>query len=151
MWKFAVVPHEGTWIEIAVPARQLSARSRRSPRGNVDWNPWNVCMYQSLYVVPHEGTWIEIICTVARSSSLPSFPTRERGLKFHQPNKLWMILCRSPRGNVDWNKKQLLSRSEDRSRSPRGNVDWNKIQGGCLLVKIVVSHEGTWIEISTMV
>ena len=56
----AVVPHEGTWIEIA-----------------------NLCIASSLAdVVPHEGTWIEIIKDTHPRKEESSFPTRERGLKF---------------------------------------------------------------------
>ena len=56
-----VVPHAGTWIEIAYPASGLTG----------------------LIVVPHAGTWIEI----DGKDGIPgtngtSFPTRERGLKY---------------------------------------------------------------------
>ena len=34
-------------------------------------------------VVPHAGTWIEIILKFSKRESKKSFPTRERGLKYH--------------------------------------------------------------------
>ena len=97
----AVVPHEGTWIEIIVTeTKKLHSR-----------------------VVPHEGTWIEILYFDQSKTKLASFPTRERGLKFpfDELNQLtdnvvphegtWIEIaesgtgllenCRSPRGNVD--------------------------------------------------
>ena len=41
-------------------ASLLSGSSRRSPRGNVDWNNVKCGSYFRILVVPHEGTWIEI-------------------------------------------------------------------------------------------
>ena len=146
--KHCVVPHEGTWIEIACchclasacssfPTRERGLKLNiinfcmsvysRSPRGNVDWNFQRLgnvfcqirsfptrerglkCSYRgtlprSWVVVPHEGTWIEIF---------PVFRSR------------MPVICRSPRGNVDWNLRR------------------NHIAG----VRFVVPHEGTWIEI----
>ena len=122
------------------------------------------------YVVPHAGTWIEIVWIPgirSRNLSFPtrerglkcksyrggwcylvSFPTRERGLKCSTSVHCWGIRCRSPRGNVDWNKSftELITGKKssfptrerglkcrlkkkglqtDLCRSPRGNVDWN--------------------------
>ena len=56
-----VVPHAGTWIEIAADLSGL----------------------QDAGVVPHAGTWIEILVHMTASDAHSmSFPTRERGLKF---------------------------------------------------------------------
>ena len=53
-------------------------------------------------VVPHAGTWIEIgIKTMNIKELLPSFPTRERGLKFKSKYAEGTLQGRSPRGNVD--------------------------------------------------
>ena len=55
-----------------------------------------------------------------------SFPTRDRGLKYriiYRSEALYM--CRSPRGNVDWNLWSSLNR----------------------FFYFVVPHAGTWIEI----
>ena len=35
------------------------------------------------YVVPHAGTWIEIDLLRPQGTRFESFPTRERGLKYH--------------------------------------------------------------------
>ena len=57
---FSVVPHAGTWIEIFD----------------------NFVKVACFKVVPHAGTWIEIgLSYDLHSSTLASFPTRERGLK----------------------------------------------------------------------
>ena len=122
----AVVPHAGTWIEMyppttahkhikSFPTRERGLKlhvywrtgkscNRRSPRGNVDWNPPELERALDLYVVPHAGTWIEI--------------------SFHIPG-LHRLLRRSPRGNVDWNQTKMAAASITTGRSPRGNVDWN--------------------------
>ena len=85
--------------EIAFCKRYLC----RSPRGNVDWN----CVYMLINcpnsVVPHAGTWIEITAWHSETSSIPSFPTRERGLKSSFCWHRCLVCSRSPRGNVDWN------------------------------------------------
>ena len=165
-------------------------------------------------VVPHEGTWIEIYPPFSWPLSLPSFPTRERGLKWqcsgecHRDpgsfptrerglklniiNFCMSVYSRSPRGNVDWNFQRLgnvfcqirsfptrerglkcsyrgtlprswvgvphegtwieifpvfRSRMPVICRSPRGNVDWNLRRNHIAGVRFVVPHEGTWIEI----
>ena len=54
-----VVPHAGTWIEIIV--NQATGKTK--------------------LVVPHAGTWIEMLKWVLGQAKLPSFPTRERGVK----------------------------------------------------------------------
>ena len=122
-----VVPHAGTWIEIAFrtlkiicllsfPTRERGLKSckdkynnqlsRRSPRGNVDWN--------------------YLLC-------------------FQAPP----LFRRSPRGNVDWNIYMLICFFGGWSRSPRGNVDWNIFKCFCQARISVVPHAGTWIEILT--
>ena len=83
MWKFAVVPHEGTWIEITLHYSDDT---------------------QPLWVVPHEGTWIEIVAYLQASTKWLSFPTRERGLKWVRYELNPVYPGRSPRGNVDWNR-----------------------------------------------
>ena len=55
-----------------------------------------------------------------------SFPSRERGLKFIRQMHISQRLCRSPRGNVDWNSGALEKAYE---------------------TGIVVPLAGTWIEI----
>ena len=77
--EFAVVPHEGTWIEM------LTTRSRPI---------WPM-------VVPHEGTWIEIRKMKPEAVDDLSFPTRDRGLKNPELKPQTQQQCRSPRGNVD--------------------------------------------------
>ena len=63
VYNAASFPHEGTWIEIEASVQ--------------------IPLYG--YVVPHEGTWIEITeHSVSPFRKQPSFPTRERGLKFDQ-------------------------------------------------------------------
>ena len=166
-----VVPHEGTWIEMEMQKTSGS-----------------LCV-----VVPHEGTWIEIPVCSRCTWLLLSFPTRERGLKCLNRFIFRLILRRSPRGNVDWNKEFSDTLPGNGCRSPRGNVDWNynadsnfwiyvcrsprgnvdwnlyirradtpttqsfpTRERGLKLplkicrrhLKVVVPHEGTWIEIS---
>ena len=91
-------------LKLHVYWRTGKSRNRRSPRGNVDWNPPELERALDLYVVPHAGTWIEI--------------------SFHIPG-LHRLLRRSPRGNVDWNQTKMAAASITTGRSPRGNVDWN--------------------------
>ena len=55
-----VVPHAGTWIEMAIYAEIVGFRK---------------------FVVPHAGTWIEIVAVSLFVAMPMSFPTRERGLK----------------------------------------------------------------------
>ena len=59
MNKYLVVPHAGTWIEIA---QEIDLPEQKT-------------------VVPHAGTWIEIFHKSPKNVYLQSFPTRERGLK----------------------------------------------------------------------
>ena len=98
-----VVPHAGTWIEmccqidadrfeLSFPTRERGLKSlfappsasvpRRSPRGNVDWNPIFNPVWPWKFVVPHAGTWIEIKKAKGYKNCMWSFPTRERGLKW---------------------------------------------------------------------
>ena len=61
-YQLQVVPHAGTWIEITL----------------------YFCNTDRYRVVPHAGTWIEIrLCFIDKKKFLKSFPTRERGLKYH--------------------------------------------------------------------
>ena len=148
----AVVPHEGTWIEMGL-------------------SHW---LYPAWAVVPHEGTWIEITYVQTYCNAIKSFPTRERGLKSAQygtnvynaasfPTRerglklkpLYRFRCTDTsfptreRGLKLPSIASLLSGSS--RRSPRGNVDWNNVKCGNYFRILVVPHEGTWIEISTMV
>ena len=75
----SVVPHAGTWIEISSSFEAAVSCS----------------------VVPHAGTWIEIHQPSDNGLALPSFPTRERGLKLVALWEELKLLRRSPRGNVD--------------------------------------------------
>ena len=55
-----------------------------------------------LFVVPHAGTWIEIDVEIGiYDEFIPSFPTRERGLKSHEHGDHTKAIRRAPRGNVD--------------------------------------------------
>ena len=56
-----VVPYVGTWIEIMFIIYSFQKRGRRSLRGNVDRNQYNVFLLERPFVVPYVGTWIEII------------------------------------------------------------------------------------------
>ena len=80
----------------------------------------------ALSVVPHEGTWIEITGVVGGDVTAVSFPTRERGLKS------LIIIC-----------NQFLAMSfPTRDRGLKF-----KISPNIKPHKLVVPHEGTWIEI----
>ena len=167
--KRKVVPHAGTWIEI----RRLWPLSEslfcRSPRGNVDWNiemrmkksgekvvphagtwiemPLRSRWQQIRPVVPHAGTWIEIAVGVHGPLSLPSFPTRERGLKYFQRCCSIWSFCRSPRGNVDWNW-QIGFFYNSSSVVPHAGTWIEIVLHDRPFVSIkVVPHAGTWIEI----
>ena len=121
-----VVPHAGTWIEIATML-QSGVQNFVVPHAGTWIEILDSIKKPSIsLVVPHAGTWIEIVQANMFWSSSTSFPTRERGLKwiFSLHQAPW--LCRSPRGNVDWNWLSLEIRSRVITcRSPRGNVDWN--------------------------
>ena len=130
LYVFAVVPHAGTWIEIT------NAKNGRSFRSVVPHaGTWIEIVHRSgdrywVLVVPHAGTWIEI--------------TR-------QMHKCWSCFRRSPRGNVDWNRIDLIYDFIQYSRSPRGNVDWNIDNGKDYTAEtMVVPHAGTWIEIDIL-
>ena len=81
---------------------------------------------QTFSVVPHEGTWIEIMGRLHCSLSEQ---------------------CRSPRGNVDWNKT-ILDTPRAFDVVPHEGT-WIEIKPYSILPGplIVVPHEGTWIEI----
>ena len=76
-------------------------------------------------VVPHEGTWIEIYPPFSWPLSLPSFPTRERGLKWQCSGE-----CHRDPGSFP-----------TRERGLKFPAAWQ-----CILPDPVVPHEGTWIE-----
>ena len=148
-----VVPHAGTWIEIYY------------------WRDQHV----PIWVVPHAGTWIEMSTTIRDARATESFPTRERGLKFIQPLdvlpfivvvphagtwieiwKYWKFtstrLCRSPRGNVDWNSRIYYDSARETIVVPHAGT-WIEIllqKWTCCKVWRVVPHAGTWIEIECM-
>ena len=74
-------------------------------------------------VVPHEGTWIEIYPPFSWPLSLPSFPTRERGLKWQCSGE-----CHRDPGSFPTRERGLKLNIINfcmsvYSRSPRGNVD----------------------------
>ena len=97
----SVVPHEGTWIEIAnsyiIHGRKMSFPTReRGLKSFTPGVPGTPCA-----VVPHEGTWIEIPDKYAVGEFVLSFPTRERGLKSITRQTIAPTRRRSPRGNVD--------------------------------------------------
>ena len=75
----AVVPHEGTWIEI-LKAFEVSGRVKSFP-------------------TRERGLKLPCICDPAGAPQ--SFPTRERGLKSPESITNCFAIGRSPRGNVD--------------------------------------------------
>ena len=116
-----VVPHAGTWIEIA-SARRRTERSASFP-------------------TRERGLKSELIlCTPWLS--LASFPTRECGLKCLQSFNIISFISRSPRGNVDWNQRKHIIRIAVRCRSLRGNVDWNYTYNGKVVIPIGRSPRG---------
>ena len=98
-----VVPHEGTWIEIRKHCSCLSDKDVVPHEGT--WIEIPVCVEEYTNrgtVVPHEGTWIEMFYRDGNGEvAQSSFPTRERGLKYHCIKISFFITRRSPRGNVD--------------------------------------------------
>ena len=80
LW-FPVVPHEGTWIEMAKKSLVLQpVRSVVPHEGTwIEIKSYALCNAKS-NVVPHEGTWIEIPMLVLQVT---------------------LYYSRSPRGNVD--------------------------------------------------
>ena len=120
-----VAPHVGAWIEISV----------------VEKRPIDE------YVAPHVGAWIEIKTMLESGESFASHPTWVRGLKLLLLNAIvaqarshptWVrgLKCvgdpsdahggrRTPRGCVDWNKKEEFHQLAEACRTPRGCVDWN--------------------------
>ena len=122
-----VVPRAGTWIETGKIRSGRSTWNRRSPCGNVDWNPRTQSCKQ----------WVHT-----------SFPVRERGLK---PADVLRYRCllhrRSPCGNVDWNHITDIPSQLYMRRSPCGNVDWNSDSPNEIGPTVpVVPRAGTWIE-----
>ena len=74
-------------------------------------------------VVPHAGTWIEMKKELEDALGTVSFPTRERGLKYHKRTGLSLPLVVPHAGTwieirCTGNQGLPLFR-----RSPRGNVD----------------------------
>ena len=97
-----VVPHAGTWIEIPGAGRQNPEKTVVPHAGTWIEIPYIITSLLPQSVVPHAGTWIEILDLRTFLTLSPSFPTRERGLKF---SFIFITVlpapCRSPRGNVD--------------------------------------------------
>ena len=86
LYVFAVVPHAGTWIEI----KRLIVSSQLNnvvPHAGTWIEIKDIfAMFFCENVVPHAGTWIEIQCILYHKQYKKSFPTRERGLKYHKNN-----------------------------------------------------------------
>ena len=99
--KSIVVPHAGTWIEICSCLHYTRAYAVVPHAGTWIEIAYFVSSEALPCVVPHAGTWIEMSPPISISASLPSFPTRERGLKCQVLQWVAQIGCRSPRGNVD--------------------------------------------------
>ena len=122
---YLVVPHAGTWIEIALQYTLLQGPQSFPTRErglkydlNLDWlleewvvphaGTWIEIVRTGVAqaagdVVPHAGTWIEMRKKLMRFTNSASFPTRERGLKSCGCDRRRTGWSRSPRGNVDWN------------------------------------------------
>ena len=77
-------------------------------------------------VVPHAGTWIEIpiVLHAFGVKTLASFPTRERGLKWHYSTSLSNVSRVVPHAGT-WIEIMVHTPLQIKllSRSPRGNVD----------------------------
>ena len=96
-----VVPHAGTWIEISRIRLCLDTIPVVPHAGTWIEIPVRTAFLILPVVVPHAGTWIEIKHLTERYYTSPSFPTRERGLKYLSITVLHSPSSRSPRGNVD--------------------------------------------------
>ena len=77
-----------------------------------------------LSVVPLAGTWIETLLYAIYSTSFPSFPLRERGLKPEQMQESGGQIPVVPLAGT-WIETLLGMTQEeyDKGRSPCGNVD----------------------------
>ena len=109
------------------------------------WSPWPCVTRQPSFPTRERGLKCKSI--QVHSQWIPSFPTRERGLKCQKKSLSLAGGGRSPRGNVDWNKRLFMSFSCACGRSPRVNVDWNSKPHSRHCTYSVVPHAGTWIEI----
>ena len=102
MAKNNVVPLAGTWIETSFILRISSSCVVVPLAGTwIETSPQKE-EQEGNNVVPLAGTWIETSFLVySPSSSTPSFPSRERGLKLFECHSCTGFCSRSPRGNVD--------------------------------------------------
>ena len=102
-------------------------------------------------VVPHEGTWIEIWNSSEISHQIESFPTRERGLKFHRQSKAGRDYLVVPHEGT-WIEIILFLDDLNIDTVVPHEGTWIEIRetldNGRILC--VVPHEGTWIEISRL-
>ena len=98
----AVVPRAGTWIE-----------TRKLP-----------CWMTQTRVVPRAGTWIETYAEVTlNTSTIPSFPVRERGLKLLLPAPGSYQPESFPVRERGLKQRDVRPDDARRRRSPCGNVD----------------------------
>ena len=109
--------------------------ARHSPRGSVDWNNRrNHDWKWTDWVTPLVGVWIEIIRNLQKE--LEKYVTPLVGVWIEIAMLLEWLKVRgshSPRGSVDWNKKNMRLYYPMYRHSPRGSVDWNWWKGnlGC--------------------
>ena len=76
-----VVPHAGTWIEMAMTFQGMAKQNVVPHAGTwIEIRELSSIADKHL-VVPHAGTWIEMQIADASGTFTESFPTRERGLK----------------------------------------------------------------------
>ena len=72
MRAFFVVPHVGTWIEMAWSSRRISASNVVPHVGTWIEMPMSVVPAGARGVVPHVGTWIEIAPALPEALMSPS-------------------------------------------------------------------------------
>ena len=98
----AVAPHPGAWIEMSC--------TRRGPR--------------CAAVAPHPGAWIEMIMPFATSTTVPSHPTRVRGLKFVHEQHVGRSVQVAPHPGawIEIGRRKRWSHTRHR-RTPPGCVD----------------------------
>ena len=78
-------PHAGAWIEMCQKIAGSWCTSGRAPmRARGLKSPLLNVIARASGSRPHAGAWIEISRTQEASSSIPSRPTRARGLKLRQ-------------------------------------------------------------------
>ena len=114
----------------------------------MDWNLVSDTIAHFIKVVPHAGTWIEIVIVVPSSEKTSVVPHAGTWIEIYLHRHISTpTVCRSPRGNVDWNNQYIrhscwslrsfptrerglksafwVMHHTSHGRSPRGNVDWN--------------------------